>query len=607
MKSPWRVEAYRPGRALISAESWSNSRVCAGVHSAPVRRSFDKETGATRVFVVILSPYRRKGDALGIRGLAGIRGGGLLWSCCKNEFKEPEKFAHLRAGDEEGRQQAQRKIVGAVDQQTTPHGLADERRAIDGEFDTDHHAFAADFADEAEFRGKLREAVPQLRAAQTNILEELFVLDDLEELEGNGTNQRTAAKRGAMHPGRDARSNVLGGENCAERKAGGERLGNQNDVRFRGKFLIAEDAAGAAESALNFIGDQESAVLRGKRASAIPKYFANRIDSPFALDCFKKDGADGVVEFRLEISDVVETHELRTGNKGRERQAVLFRGGDADGAERTAMKRILKRQEAMLLRGRPRGLVRLASKEPRELEGAIDRFGAAVGEEHAVKPGPSGEFARERALIGIVIEIREVNGAGGFAADYFHDARMRVPERIDGDTAKKIQIFLASGVVDVSAAAVGHHRRLALVSRQKELLGVEQARIGFGPLRSRMFGLAQGTRQGLLLGRGAHHAAERAAWAADKGTRRTRVPGIDATLSLAEASAACDASNKAPGEVPPTMRTSRTPPSMARLAASSLRTMPPETTRHWTKRSISSQVTTERTLSPSRTPATSVR
>jgi len=53
-----------------------------------VRRSFDKETGATSVVVVIFSPYRRKGDALGIRGFAGIRSGGLLWSCCKNEFKE---------------------------------------------------------------------------------------------------------------------------------------------------------------------------------------------------------------------------------------------------------------------------------------------------------------------------------------------------------------------------------------------------------------------------------------------------------------------------------------------------------------------------------------
>src|SRR6267142_1050937 len=344
----------------MSAESWSNSRVCAGLHSAPVRRSFDKETGATRVVVVIFSPYRGKGNALAIRGLAGIRSRGLLRGCCKNEFKEPEKFAHLRASDDEGRQQAQRKFVCAIDQQTALHSFPDKRRAFDGEFDTNHQAFAADFADEADFGGKFRKAVAQLRAAHADIFEEIFVLDDLEELAGNGANQRAAAKRGAVHPGRDARSNVLRGENCAEWKAGGERLGDQNNVRLRGKFLIGEEAAGAAESALNFIGDQESTVLRGKRASTIPECFADGIDSPFALDCFKKDGADSVVEFRFEISNVVETHELRAGNKGRERQAVFFRGGDADGAERAAMKRILKSQEAMLLRGRPRSLVRLA-------------------------------------------------------------------------------------------------------------------------------------------------------------------------------------------------------------------------------------------------------
>src|SRR5260370_40130246 len=115
------------GRAWISAERWSNSRVCAGLHSAPVRRSFDNEIGATRVVVVIFSPRRGMGNAPGIRGLAGIRSGGLLRGCCKNEFKEPEKFAHLRASNDERRQQAQGKIVGAIDQQTALHGFADER------------------------------------------------------------------------------------------------------------------------------------------------------------------------------------------------------------------------------------------------------------------------------------------------------------------------------------------------------------------------------------------------------------------------------------------------------------------------------------------------
>src|SRR5258708_15907312 len=103
------------GGALISAERWSNSRVCAGLHSAPVRRSFDNEIGATRVVVVIFSPCRGMGNAPEIRGLAGIRRRGLLRSCCKNQFKDSEKFAHLRAGDNKRRQQADRKIVGAID------------------------------------------------------------------------------------------------------------------------------------------------------------------------------------------------------------------------------------------------------------------------------------------------------------------------------------------------------------------------------------------------------------------------------------------------------------------------------------------------------------
>src|SRR5229473_1905228 len=67
MNLPCSVEAYRIGRALMSAESWSNSRVCAGLHSAPVRRSFDKEMGATSVVAVIfhftlLSHGRRAAD-----------------------------------------------------------------------------------------------------------------------------------------------------------------------------------------------------------------------------------------------------------------------------------------------------------------------------------------------------------------------------------------------------------------------------------------------------------------------------------------------------------------------------------------------------------------
>ena len=77
------------------------------------------------------------GCAIQIRRTGGIWSGSLLGSCGKHDFQEPEKFAHLRARDDEGRKQAQSKIVSAVDQQPALHGLADERRAFDGKFDTE--------------------------------------------------------------------------------------------------------------------------------------------------------------------------------------------------------------------------------------------------------------------------------------------------------------------------------------------------------------------------------------------------------------------------------------------------------------------------------------
>src|SRR5207302_5211564 len=147
-----------------------------------------------------------------------------------------------------------------------------------------------------------------------------FALDDLEKLESHGASQRAAAESGAMHPGRDARGDFLRGKNGAERKPSGERLGNQNNVRPRGKFLIGEIAAGTAEPALNLISDQESAALGGEGASAIPEFFADGIDSAFTLNRFQKDGTDGVVKFRVEIGNVVEADEFRAGNNRSEGQ-----------------------------------------------------------------------------------------------------------------------------------------------------------------------------------------------------------------------------------------------------------------------------------------------
>src|SRR5580704_8634656 len=87
MNLPVSEEAYRPGLALISAESWSRSCVCEGLHSAPVSKSFDKEIGVTSADVVIISPCRGEGSLRRRRGFRGLWGGGLLRSSYKEMFE----------------------------------------------------------------------------------------------------------------------------------------------------------------------------------------------------------------------------------------------------------------------------------------------------------------------------------------------------------------------------------------------------------------------------------------------------------------------------------------------------------------------------------------
>ena len=77
----------------------------------------------------------------------------------------------------------------------------------------------------------------------------------------------------------------------------------------------------------------------------------------------------------------------------------------------------------------------------RQLERAFHRFRAAVAEKHAVESRPFGELARERRLIRIVKQIRDVRGAARFAADHANHARMRVAQRVHGNSGQKIEIF----------------------------------------------------------------------------------------------------------------------------------------------------------------------
>lgn len=84
------------------------------------------------------------------------------------------------------------------------------------------------------------------------------------------------------------------------------------------------------------------------------------------------------------------------------------------------------------------------------------------------------ELAGKRALIRVVKKVGKMNGPRGFAANDLDDARMSVPESIDGDAAEEIQILFAARVVNVATAPMREDNGLTLIGRKKILVGIAQ-------------------------------------------------------------------------------------------------------------------------------------
>jgi len=207
--------------------------------------------------------------------------------------------------------------------------------------------------------------------------------------------------------------------------------------------LIGEVAAGATESALNFISDEQRGVLRSEGAGAIPKGFADGVNATFALDGFEDYGADVVVEFGLEVGYIIEFDEFDSRDERSEGQSIFFGGGDADGAESAPVKRIFKREDAVLWIRRRERRVGGTRIKAGEFEAAFDGFSAAVGEKDAVHAGDFGKLLGERTLKFVVKKIGEMDRSSRLAADDFDDVGMRVAETVDGDATEKVEIFFA--------------------------------------------------------------------------------------------------------------------------------------------------------------------
>ncbi len=133
-----------------------------------------------------------------------------------------------------------------------------ERVAIGDELDAEHQTLPAHLGNYLEVVLQIAETIHQLSAARVDILP--HALDLLEGREHGRAGERVAAVGVEVE---EAVHGIGNAGPCRDRTHGetaSDALGHHHDVRGLIPFLASKPRAGAAESGLNLVGDQEAAI-----------------------------------------------------------------------------------------------------------------------------------------------------------------------------------------------------------------------------------------------------------------------------------------------------------------------------------------------------------
>jgi hypothetical protein len=105
----------------------------------------------------------------------------------------------------------------------------------------------------------------------------------------------------------------------------------------------------------------------------------------------------------------------------------------------------------------------------RGLDRAFDRLDARIGEEHGVGEGQVRKALRKRLSLGRPVEVGHVHQRRRLLLDRLGQVRMAVPQDIDRDARREVEISLASLAVEIDSLPThrayrrtridGHERR----------------------------------------------------------------------------------------------------------------------------------------------------
>ena len=260
-----------------------------------------------------------------------------------------------------------------------------------------------------------------------------------------------------MIAGGDGRGDGVGDQRRADREAAAEGLGHRHQVGRQAERREREHLAGAADAALDLVGDEQRAGPLARLLDGLGQRRRDRPHAAFALDRLDDDRRRLAGDQPIERRRIVGRRERDAGQQRLERAAVVVVPGHRQRAERAPGEGVIEGHELG---------ARLAARVPvaaRELQAGLVGFAAAVAEEGAAQARGAGQAIGELPLQRVEEQVRRVGQLARLRADGVGDAGAAVAERGDADARQQIQVGAALGVEQADAfAADERHRETAV-------------------------------------------------------------------------------------------------------------------------------------------------
>ncbi len=275
----------------------------------------------------------------------------------------------------------------------------------------------------------------EVSADPGDVAHQIAVDQLLEKHQRGAARQKVAAIRAPVIAERRRFCDALAEQRRRNRDAGAERLAHGHQVWLETQRLRVERPPGAAEAALDFVGDQQRTCLAARLLDRIGHLLAERPNAALALEWFEDDGAGRLSDRRQQRFRILRRHELHVRQQRCERRAIVVVPRHRQRPHRPAVKRLLEGDDA-----RPLRVLLRVPVAARELQARFDRLRAAVAEEGARQPREVRQPRREFPLQRVEVQVRRVNQRRRLLGDGGGQARIGVAERAHADAGDQIEI-----------------------------------------------------------------------------------------------------------------------------------------------------------------------